>query len=250
MPPGTELETKTLPLLESKMSEEGHGTLEGYASVKNEVDSYGDVILDGAYANLEELKSSGWSGFNHEGAVGWIVEAYEDQKGLFVKIAFHSDPESQSVRTKIKERLEAGKKVGMSIMYRTVEASYATRDEKEVRELKKIETVEAGAVLLPAAKSATVASVKDGSGTSIGEDFEAARELAEKVHGRLSDLNATCDGELTAGRKKMVEEMAQKWADLRDAVNQKSEEEDAQDATPEDIEAARLALLSSGVIQD
>lgn len=186
-----DLESKALPLLEAKMSdgENGHGVLEGYGSVKNDIDAYGDVIVDGAYVELEDLVKSGWSGFNHEGAVGMVMEAREDQKGLFVKIAFHSDPDSQAVRTKIKERMEAGKEVGMSIMYKTLESTQGKRDEQDVRELKKIKVVEVGAVLLPAAKNATVASVKS-DGKPFAEQIESLLAGIEDAKSRLDTFQA------------------------------------------------------------
>lgn len=222
--PGTlELEKKASPSLELKMSDEGNGTLEGYASVTGDVDSYDDVIQKGAYGDLEDFKASGWSGFNHDGCVGMILDAYEDEKGLFVKIGFHSDAKSQSVRTQIKERMEAGKKVGMSILYRAMEWEYEERNGKQLRILKKIDVKEAGYVLLPAAVNAQAMSAKDESGLSLAESFETVRESSAKCFEKIRDLNEETKGDLSAGRIEFVRDMAQKWAGLLEEIEKKDD---------------------------
>lgn len=179
------LEQKVIPMFECKMSTDGNGTIEGYASVKHDIDAYGDRILDGAYADLEEFKASGWSGFNHEDLIGMIVEAREDAKGLFVKIAFHSDDESQAVRTKLAERMAAGKTIGMSIMYRTLDAAWVTENGEDIRDLKKIQVKEAGPVLLPAAANATVTGIKSDAGFTFDEKVGRLLDDADDLTGRL-----------------------------------------------------------------
>lgn len=167
------LEKKASALFGAKAFDEGNGHLEGYASVKNNVDAYGDVIVDGAYVNLETLLKAGWSGMNHDDCVGYVVEAKEDAKGLWVKVAFHSTPVAQECRAIVTERLGAGKDVGMSIMFKTVESAYETRDGEDVRVLKAIEVVEAGFVLLPANPAAQVTQAKSGAGTRLAEQTKS-----------------------------------------------------------------------------
>lgn len=232
MPEG--LERKDLPIFEAKMVSEGNGYLTGYAAVKGNVDSYGDVIVDGAFVKLDEMLKSGYSGFNHgDEPVGWFEEAKEDLKGLFVKIAFHSTEEAQKIRTIIQERIAASKDVGMSIMYRTLDSSWGEREGKEVRELKAIEVKEAGFVTIPANTAAMVTGVKGGSGTSLDEKYEAARASADDLIGSYSDLNEKCEGELSAGRVAKIEEMHQKWGGLLDSVKAKAQKEEA--LVPDDV---------------
>lgn len=234
MPEG--LERKDLPIFEAKMIAEDNGYLTGYAAVKGNVDSYGDVIVDGAFVKLDEMLKSGYSGFNHGSEpVGWFEEAKEDLKGLFVKIAFHSTEEAQKIRKIIQERLAAGKDVGMSIMYRTLDSSWGEREGKEVRELKAIEVKEAGFVTIPANVSATVTSVKGGSGISLDEKYEAARASVDDLISSYSDLNEKCEGELSAGRVAKIEEMHQKWGGLLESVKAKAQKEEPAMATEEDV---------------
>jgi HK97 family phage prohead protease len=245
MPKTGEIEKKVFTFTECKMTEgSGNGGFEGYASVKGNVDSYGDEIADGAYKNLQEvLVKKGWSGFNHSSKpVGMVMGANEDSHGLKITVEFHSTAEAQEVRTIMKERLAAGKDVGMSIMFRTLEAAYETRDDKEIRILKGIETIEAGFVMLPANDAAAVTNVKSATGGSLGEDFEAARELVEKAIGRVMDLKESASGDLTPGRIALVDELYQKVGEWREAVQRKAGDDQPEMANPEEV-AAQIAAL-------
>lgn len=233
-------ETKTVTLIEAKITgdEKSSGVLSGYASVTNNVDWYGDIILPGAYKNLERMLKDGWSGFNHSyDPVGYFKTAREDDRGLYVEIEFHSTEDAQRVRTKAAERIAAGKSVGMSIMFSTLEATHGEREGRDVRELKAIEVIEAGFVLYPANTAATATGVKAGSGCPLDEQVKAARELCEDLHSRLSDLAEKRGGKLSESRTQEVDEMAQKWADL--SAKLKGEDEDTTEpeepVTPEDI---------------
>lgn len=251
MPQRATTETKVFTLTEAKMTGDssGPGRLSGYASIKGNVDSYGDQIMDGAYTNLEMMVKDGWSGFNHSSnPIGYFIEAREDAKGLFVEIEFHSTSDAQDIRTKAQERINAGKSVGMSIMFKTLEFSRVQREEEEVRELHKIEIVEAGFVMMPANKSALVTNVKSATGGSLGEKYDAARESAEDLHQSLSDLNEETKGQLTKGRKDMIAEMARKWAELNDLVTKSEEDEPPVMATPDEVASLQAALADTGVL--
>lgn len=189
--PQAKLETKQLAMLEAKMSDEGNGRLVGYVSVKNSEDSYGDIILDGAYGDLSSFIKSGYSGFNHSSEpVGMIMDAREDTKGLFIEVEFHSTPEAQKIRQIAKERIENGKDVGMSIMYRTIESNWGERDGNQIRELKLIDVVEGGFVMLPAHKGAQVTGVKSEHGVPFEQKFEALLVDAEDITSRWETFDA------------------------------------------------------------
>lgn len=246
MPQGEQLERKQVTLLEAKAGDDGHGWLEGYASVKNNVDSYGDVIVDGAYKNLDQFIKSGWSGFNHEGVVGTIETAFEDAKGLFVRVAFHSDEDSQKVRIRTKERLERGKDVGMSILYQTLEASRGEREGKEVRELKAIAMAEAGCVTLPANVAATVAAVKSGSGTRLDDEIGAVLELAGDLQKRFVALGDERKNGLSDERKADVRAIAKAMSELADSLT--DEPEPTTMATEDQVAELAASLVAAGVI--
>lgn len=188
MPETAKFETKVFTLTEAKVIGDGGGPgrLSGWASIKGNVDSYGDVIMEGAYTNLDTMIKDGWSGFNHgSNPIGYFTDAKEDSKGLFVEIEFHSTPDAQEMRTKAQERIAAGKSVGMSIMFKTIESARVVRDDEEIRELRQIEVVEAGFVMMPANKAALVASVKSEHGVPFDEQVETLLDGLKDCTGRL-----------------------------------------------------------------
>jgi len=116
------IERKFIDLKSLKVSDEGPGTIEGYRAVFSEIDEGGDLIVKGFFADsLAEYMDAGFSAHSHEWAfkdvVGYPVEAKEDDHGFFVKSQFHSTGDAQDIRTKAKERMVAGKKVGFSFGY-------------------------------------------------------------------------------------------------------------------------------------
>lgn len=134
------METKTIPLTSSELGESGGIT--GYASTKNQIDSLGDMIVDGAYGDLPKFVRQGFVTISHDtksAPIGYILEAKEDAKGLWVKMAFHSTPSAQHVRTVLLERLKAGKEVGLSIGYLAKKWTFESFDGQRVRVLREIE---------------------------------------------------------------------------------------------------------------
>ena len=184
------IERKFTPLKELKMSDAGTGSVEGYRSVFGEIDEGGDIVVKGAFADcLGEYLGSGFSAHSHDWkfteAVGYPVEAYEDDHGWFVKSVFHSTGTAQDARTIASERHAAGKQVGFSFGYLPVEYEYIdAKDFKEklplyvkedrlafnlakaqkfnrIRLLKKVEAPEDSLVLAGMNKLAGATAVKD-----------------------------------------------------------------------------------------
>ena len=156
------LETKRMTL-ELKALVADSGTLEGYAAVTGNVDLGGDVILRGAFVNLQDFITKGFAAFGHDWydePIGFIESAVEDEVGLRVVMRFHSTQDAQDARTVVKERIDAGKFVGLSIGYRVIEAGWETRDGQDVRVLKAIEVFEFSIVTMPMNPEAQVTSAK------------------------------------------------------------------------------------------
>lgn len=124
-------EKKSVFDFEFKVSGSGNGTFEGYANAFNNVDSVGDIVAVGAFADtLKNFVEEGFvGGVNHDWdePIGCIVEAKEDALGLFIKAQFSSISKAQDTRTLMQERVI--KK--MSIGYRTKQ--YEWLDEDGVR---------------------------------------------------------------------------------------------------------------------
>lgn len=151
------MKTKLLDLAvsEIKMGDKGGRSFEGYASVFNGIDAYGDRIAPGAYAKtLKSRDRPIQLRWNHFGPViGKWTEAYEDEKGLYVKGELTP---GHSVAEDAYALLKHGAVSGLSIGY-SVEDS----DEKDgVRLLKEIELYEVSVVEEPADNAARVSAVK------------------------------------------------------------------------------------------
>lgn len=155
------MEFKTLQISELKADKTAK-KLKGHCSVKGNIDSYGDVIVAGAYTKLNDLLFKGFICPNHEhkNPIGWFTEVYEDEIGLAFEAEFHSTEEAEKWMTIIEERMAAGKFVGLSIGYMVLDSSYGEYENETVRFLKSIEIFEATITLLPANDLAHVTSFK------------------------------------------------------------------------------------------
>lgn len=79
---------KTLPLADCQVKMVGKGRFSGYASVFNGVDSYGDTIAPGAYAETLKNHAPIKMFFNHESwelPIGRWTKVEEDSTGLYVE---------------------------------------------------------------------------------------------------------------------------------------------------------------------
>jgi len=140
---------------------DGVGSFEGIAAVFSNVDRQNDVIQPGAFSKtIEGFVKSGFLANAHDWSepVGTISEAYEVDAGLFVRGQFHSTPKAQLLRKVIRERLERGKDVAMSIGFQITDDEFDS--EKSIRKLKELELFEVSVVSVPANPLARIASVK------------------------------------------------------------------------------------------
>ena len=158
------METKVLALTEFKLESDGDaGTFEGYASRFGTIDSYGDTIDRGAYKDtIPEFLERGFLGWGHDWAdpIGFFTEAREREDGLYVKGQFHSDPEAQVKRQRVKERAEAGKFMGLSIGFEPLDFEFRDEDGRQVRALTRIKLHEVSLVTVPAEHGSGVTRVK------------------------------------------------------------------------------------------
>ncbi len=140
------------------------GVIEGYGSTfGGEPDSYGDIILPGAFAeSLVRHKRAGtmplmlWGHETYSPPIGVWDDMAEDGKGLWVKGQIDlEDPMGQRVHRALKKKAVRG----LSIGYETIEKK---SDPKRpgVTLLEKVELWEVSAVNFPANRRATVTGVK------------------------------------------------------------------------------------------
>ncbi|MBQ2628578.1 MAG: HK97 family phage prohead protease [Atopobiaceae bacterium] len=193
--------TKSAPGAASMPAE---GTVEGYAATFDRIpDAYGDVIKAGAFA--DSLKAWEQNGkpipllYGHstddpDYNIGKVVEAHEDEKGLYVVAQFDEENEkAQYVRKLVKE----GRLWQFSFAYEVLDGgSVELEDGTEAYELRKMNLFEVSLVQIPANQRAVVTGVKQAPA-------EAAVELKEALSGEtvaIIDTNIA-EPEMKSGRR-------------------------------------------------
>jgi HK97 family phage prohead protease len=139
------------------------GLLEGYGSVFDVEDSYGDVVRPGAFKDsLAEWKARGslpkmlWQ-HDPSQPIGKWDEMEEDGRGLRVRGHLLL---SVSKARECHEMLKAGLIDGLSIGFRTIERSW--NDDENIRYLLKVQLWEISVVTFPANADSLVDDIKNG----------------------------------------------------------------------------------------
>jgi HK97 family phage prohead protease len=187
MPTVATLERKILSLTDAVTTDAGPGSFMGYASRWDERDSYGDIVVRGAYTDtLPQFIARGFIAWGHDWTtpVATIREAGEDDQGLLLTADFHSDDVSQRARQITMERLARGKFMGLSIGYTT----QADEQTEAGRLLKKVELFETSLVTVPALASAGVTSAK--SDEPLPDPLDVVESAAAAISCCLVDLKA------------------------------------------------------------
>lgn len=143
------------------------GQFTALASVFNNVDSVGDVVMPGAFADdLKEWEASGnpipvlWGHQmqNPNMNIGAVLEAKETGVGLQIKaeLDIENNPDAMQVY-----RLLKGKRVSkMSFAYDIEDGAPAERDGRSVYELRRLKLHEVSVVQIPANPAASIQEVK------------------------------------------------------------------------------------------
>ena len=149
-----------MPLTVKSVSDTGE--FEGYGSVFGVEDSYGDVVVRGAFtASLERWAAKGrlpallWQ-HNMSEPIGVYTEMREDETGLYVKgrLLIDADPLAKRAHGHMK----AGSLSGLSIGY--VLNDYDYDNQKDAFILKDIDLWEVSLVTFPANDEARISNVK------------------------------------------------------------------------------------------
>jgi HK97 family phage prohead protease len=137
--------------LEVKFDSTRQGNFEGYASVFNNIDSWGDIVLPGAFEETLAKRDQVPMLFNHfmDNLIGRATEMKEDDIGL----QFHGRlTPGASMASDIYQHMKAQALDGVSIGYR-VQPGGADMDGK-VRKLSRLDLLEISMVIAPANKLA------------------------------------------------------------------------------------------------
>lgn len=175
------LEYKSVPFQVKGIVEVSGGGWEiaGYASTfGGEPDSYGDVILKGAFAKSIASRPTKFL-YEHGMAIGKQLEIREDDRGLFGRWSI-VDTQAGTDAYKL---AKAGVLDSLSIGYRTVEDEY--RAEDGVRLLKEVELYEVSAVAIPANRNALITAVKSFEAHTADVQV-AVREWVERCRAGLA----------------------------------------------------------------
>lgn len=175
---------------EIKMGAEGSLKFEGYASVFDGLDSYGDTIKAGAYKNtLVDRERPIQLRFNHYGPViGKFTEIYEDEKGLYVVGEL---TKGHSVAEDTAALLRHGAISGMSIGFILKDS-----DQDGVRRiLKEIDLMEISIVESPADNNAHISSIKSATKFKDVEQVLRQKGFSQKEATEIVSTVKKIDGE-------------------------------------------------------
>lgn len=137
--------------------ENGSMIIEGYGAIFGNIDSYGDVINNGAFTKtLMERKDRIAFAYQHDiwNPIGKIQEIYEDDKGLFVKVMVSAS--EGDIQTKIRE----GILKEMSIGYREINSQPGTQDGVDVNYISEVKLFEISLVTIAANPLAIITGMK------------------------------------------------------------------------------------------
>lgn len=152
--------------LETKADDEG--VIEGYGAVFGNKDSYGDILMPGAFSNtLGKRKVKMLWQHQMDEVIGVWDEISEDGNGLRIKgrLALNT-----ARGREVYELIKMGAIDGLSIGYRTLKAE----DRDDARVLLDVELFEVSIVSMPANESATVTSIKNITTRDVERDLREA----------------------------------------------------------------------------
>lgn len=157
-------------------------TIEGFASVFNNVDSYKDIVLPGAFAKSLQSRKPAMLWQHRSGdVIGVWDELEEVKKGLRVKGRILDTTLGDDAYKLVK----AGAVTGMSIGYSSKKDEFD--HEKGVRKLIEVELYEVSLVTFPANERAQVTRVKSLEGVP----FDELHEHKRMVEAALRDAGAS-----------------------------------------------------------
>lgn len=163
---------KNFAIHDFKMDDESR-TVEGWASTFGGIDSYGDTILPGAFAeSIKARKPKMLWQHDSRQVIGVWDSATETAQGLYVKGRI-LDTQLGDDAYKL---AKAGAIDSMSIGYGVKDFSYDPKT--NIRSLKKIDLWEVSLVTFPANADATITMVK-----AAMEDIDAAADLLDQAAG-------------------------------------------------------------------
>lgn len=185
------------------------GTISGFFSTYEKTpDSYGDIILPGAFTKtIEKRKESGHPFplcFNHDfdKVIGVVDSVEEKENGPYIEAHFLDTAQAQDVR----EMVKSGAIYQFSFAYDVIKARKPTEEEEKAgvfNVLEEVEVFEISVVTVPANQNAIVTDVKafveevKSGRRNSKKDADAIREAIALLKGVLEDEEETDEGKQT-----------------------------------------------------
>lgn len=172
-----------------KSSDLEEGVISGYASVFGNVDSYGDIVVEGAFSGfLKRAAESGkvipiFYGHNMEDPkanIGATIELREDVRGLFFRARL--DLSGDTYGRVVYEQLKDGRLDSLSFGYSVLDAKMTNAG----CELRELELYEISVVPVPANREAMITEVKAGRAIS-ARNMDLIRRAYEALGDILSE---------------------------------------------------------------
>lgn len=228
-----------------KTFDEGNGGMEGYAATfTSGMDRVGETFVKDAFTEvLPAFVRDGFIAVGHDWKsmpIATVTEAFEDDYGLFFRAEFHSDPDAQMVRTRVRERIERGKAVKVSVGFRVPQGGSEQTAEGTL--IKKAELFEVSIVNVPANPSAMLLNVKD-AGLSFDEHEEAVLAAVSEYTDRLkdlSDLRAKAGRVLSGENRRRIERGMEALTAAMQTLQDMLRMADTREATKELVDADHL----------
>lgn len=147
------------------------GVFEAIVSAFGNVDSYGDVVLPGAFTEtLAEWAAKGdpipvlWSHNSQDPDyhIGYVLDAEERDEGLWVRAQLDPDDltDPKSKTAKIYRLLKGRRVTQFSFAFDVLDAGWGERDDADVYELRKLKLYEVGPCLIGVNQATDLLDIK------------------------------------------------------------------------------------------
>jgi len=154
--------------------------IEGYASVFGVVDSYNDIVVQGAFTNtlMNDAKRVKfcWQ-HNMDDVIGKIIEMREDDRGLWFKAKISNTSKGKDVAILVEDNALDE----VSFAYRT--KKYLMDEETDIRKLLEVELIEISLVTRAANPQAVI------TGTEKKSEEEKLAEAVEIIFSKVENLS-------------------------------------------------------------
>jgi len=223
---------------EVKADEAAEGVFTGYASVFGNKDSYGDVVVKGAFAKSLESYKDGGAGipcyWSHQMMsdpmlnIGVTTSAEEDDTGLKVTVAL--DVENNPKAAYAHRLLKEGRVNQMSFAYDVIDGGEAKGDDDEsFYELRELKIHEVSVVPVGANQATEILEVKS---RQLADEHTDESTVKAVVESAIADVVNTKIG------RKLSADTLDKITTARDALNDLLDSPDADEEEPADEEEA------------